>query len=283
MSNSPCFPPELERYIFETAALLYPHTISRLLPVARRVLIWIEPLLYRRVYFDGLIKKSGPAAAILRAIQNGSKPTDFFATTTRYLCIASLELNVFFSRPEKREWSNGNLETVFRACSGVDNLFFFGDIEKPKLLEMVTETMRPRRIVMILDLVGTQPDLSLSLFDNITHLLLGDINLPNNILDENWDQLANLQNLPRLTHLALSECSTSLVLVSMLLSGCTHLQCFVVFTQDPIPSLDGIHDARFSIVLTPEGIILDDGVPRDLWARVEGGIRRYTDVFRLDS
>ncbi|KAK7047058.1 hypothetical protein R3P38DRAFT_3176535 [Favolaschia claudopus] len=132
MSNSPCFPPELERYIFETAALFYPHTIPRLLPVARRVLIWIEPLLYRRVYFDEWLQT-----------------TDFFATTTRYLCIASLELNVFFSRPEKREWSDDNLQTVFRACSGVDNLFFFGDIEKPKLLEMVTETMRPRRIVLI--------------------------------------------------------------------------------------------------------------------------------------
>ncbi|KAF7311844.1 hypothetical protein MIND_00195100 [Mycena indigotica] len=39
-------PFELEREIFETAALLYRRCIPRLLRVARRVLVWIEPFLY---------------------------------------------------------------------------------------------------------------------------------------------------------------------------------------------------------------------------------------------
>ncbi|KAJ7107396.1 hypothetical protein C8R44DRAFT_857975 [Mycena epipterygia] len=39
------FPPELEREIFETTALLYPKTIPKLLRVARRVLFWKVPLL----------------------------------------------------------------------------------------------------------------------------------------------------------------------------------------------------------------------------------------------
>lgn len=40
MASDPFFPVELEREIFETAALLYPATIPSLLRVARRVLVW---------------------------------------------------------------------------------------------------------------------------------------------------------------------------------------------------------------------------------------------------
>ncbi|KAJ6550049.1 hypothetical protein B0H19DRAFT_1160293 [Mycena capillaripes] len=39
-------PPELERLIFEIAALESPKSMPALILVARRVQIWIEPLLY---------------------------------------------------------------------------------------------------------------------------------------------------------------------------------------------------------------------------------------------
>ncbi|KAJ7794387.1 hypothetical protein B0H14DRAFT_2923276 [Mycena olivaceomarginata] len=39
----PAFPPELERELFETAAVVHPATIPALLRVAKRVLLWIEP------------------------------------------------------------------------------------------------------------------------------------------------------------------------------------------------------------------------------------------------
>ncbi|KAJ7928326.1 hypothetical protein B0H13DRAFT_2311607 [Mycena leptocephala] len=47
MHPNPAFPPDLEREIFGTTALMYPGEMPTLLRVARRVLIWIEPLLYR--------------------------------------------------------------------------------------------------------------------------------------------------------------------------------------------------------------------------------------------
>ncbi|KAJ7131271.1 hypothetical protein C8R44DRAFT_850069, partial [Mycena epipterygia] len=70
------FPPEREREIFEIAALLYPGAIPILLRVARRVLVWIEPLLYRVVYVNGHPPYSDMAHALLRATT--TKAPDFF-------------------------------------------------------------------------------------------------------------------------------------------------------------------------------------------------------------
>ncbi|KAF7368085.1 hypothetical protein MSAN_00874600 [Mycena sanguinolenta] len=49
-SSDPRLPPELERGIFEIAALAQPAWIPVLMLVARRVRIWVEPLLYRVVF-----------------------------------------------------------------------------------------------------------------------------------------------------------------------------------------------------------------------------------------
>ncbi|KAJ7659091.1 hypothetical protein DFH06DRAFT_1130657 [Mycena polygramma] len=54
----PNLPPELERHIFELAALSHPMLIPNMIRVAWRVKLWIEPLLYRTLAFgvkiDGL-------------------------------------------------------------------------------------------------------------------------------------------------------------------------------------------------------------------------------------
>jgi hypothetical protein len=40
MAKEPYFPPELQRKVFETTASMHPTTISALLRVAKRVVIW---------------------------------------------------------------------------------------------------------------------------------------------------------------------------------------------------------------------------------------------------
>jgi hypothetical protein len=40
MAREPYFPPELQRKVFETTASMHPTTISALLRVAKRVVIW---------------------------------------------------------------------------------------------------------------------------------------------------------------------------------------------------------------------------------------------------
>ncbi|KAJ7664499.1 hypothetical protein DFH06DRAFT_1324050 [Mycena polygramma] len=76
MNNERVFPPELEREAFETTALLYPGEIPTLLRVARCVLGWIEPLLYRVIH---LASNDEPTArALLHAMS--TKPPSFFRT-----------------------------------------------------------------------------------------------------------------------------------------------------------------------------------------------------------
>ncbi|KAJ7618285.1 hypothetical protein DFH06DRAFT_1012088 [Mycena polygramma] len=72
--DRPVFPLDLKREIFETMALLHPSQIPTLLRVARRVLCWIEPLLYRTLRITE--SNPGMARAHLKAMK--SKPPVFF-------------------------------------------------------------------------------------------------------------------------------------------------------------------------------------------------------------
>ncbi|KAJ7048236.1 hypothetical protein C8F01DRAFT_1193550 [Mycena amicta] len=78
--DEPRLPPELEREIFQTTALL--HSAPPLLRVARRVLIWVEPLLYRVLIIGGSIGIAQLNAA-------SSKPPAFLARAVRCLKIAA--------------------------------------------------------------------------------------------------------------------------------------------------------------------------------------------------
>ncbi|KAJ7095067.1 hypothetical protein C8R44DRAFT_813875 [Mycena epipterygia] len=49
LSIAPRLPPELERLVFESAALSHATDIPNLILVAWRIKNWVEPLLYRAV------------------------------------------------------------------------------------------------------------------------------------------------------------------------------------------------------------------------------------------
>ncbi|KAJ7052094.1 hypothetical protein C8F01DRAFT_1376435 [Mycena amicta] len=78
--DEPRLPRELEREIFYTAALLHPLTIPTLLRVARRVLIWVEPLLYR------VLTIGGPSG-VAQLNAASSKPPAFLARAVRCLVL----------------------------------------------------------------------------------------------------------------------------------------------------------------------------------------------------
>ncbi|KAJ7606684.1 hypothetical protein FB45DRAFT_949665 [Roridomyces roridus] len=59
--TAPRLPPELERCIFEEAALTHRASISSLLRVAHRVHVWIEPMLYNVLTVDYAKVKRSPA------------------------------------------------------------------------------------------------------------------------------------------------------------------------------------------------------------------------------
>ncbi|KAJ7613211.1 hypothetical protein FB45DRAFT_1113040 [Roridomyces roridus] len=61
MANSPSFPPELEREVFVTAAYIEPLCIPKLMLVAWRVKLWVEPLFCRTVAVSAHTSSNGLA------------------------------------------------------------------------------------------------------------------------------------------------------------------------------------------------------------------------------
>ncbi|KAJ7677784.1 hypothetical protein DFH06DRAFT_560623 [Mycena polygramma] len=112
-SGAPAFPLEIELEIFTTAAILYDETIPSLLRVAHRVLIWIEPLLYRKMLFEQSRQPYSAKSRLSAAIQ-------------------SLQAKPLAFRENVRDimWLDGyldeNLCTLLSLCTGVKTLVLWG-------------------------------------------------------------------------------------------------------------------------------------------------------------
>ncbi|KAJ7865394.1 hypothetical protein B0H13DRAFT_2562180 [Mycena leptocephala] len=235
----PAFPPEMEREIFETSALMHRRGIPSLLRVARRVLIWsslcfqnslwqlilnfrIEPLLYRviRVTKDN-------EEAIFNAIR--SKPADFLLNTVRHL---------YLNR------ANDVSRRILEVCTGVVNLALDG--RDPSLLPILAN-MRLRRLsTFIHGLYDGPVDLKHPLFTSITHLDLFDTQSVG--LDE---ILVQISTLPALTHLAL-DYEASRDVVETLLVECPNLELLLLLwawndKQYLSAQIPHVHDVRFVI------------------------------------
>ncbi|KAJ7489319.1 hypothetical protein FB451DRAFT_686851 [Mycena latifolia] len=201
MATAPVFPPELEREIFETAAVRHRNTIPALLRVARRVLTWIEPLLYRVIRLDD----ASMAHAVRRAMQ--TKPAGFFQKSVRYVSFVSSPLSVL---------SVEETYALLRLC--------------PRILSLHTRPATPALVPILQgmsqlrmwsgslqELFGNSAiDLSLPSFRTVTHMTL---------LQEFLGPITVLLALPALTHLGLR--GSNLDLVQRVLDECTYLQVVV--------------------------------------------------------
>ncbi|KAJ7718455.1 hypothetical protein B0H16DRAFT_423717 [Mycena metata] len=193
-ASSPMLPPELERIIFEIAALARPTFIPRLMRTARRVKIWVEPLLYRSVFIpviylpDSYNIKGFPRFTVDQLL---CKPPSFLQSTVKYMYL-------------DREFDDlEELETLLRTCGGVHTLALFG---APRLrLQGLSSDLLPglRRLsVDWASLFGHQSALvAHPLLHNLTHL---------EILSLEWSSrtqnlFADLAVLPHLTHFALNN------------------------------------------------------------------------------
>ncbi|KAJ7644872.1 hypothetical protein FB45DRAFT_1021613 [Roridomyces roridus] len=198
MEFPPRLPVDLEREIFETAALIHPATAPILLRVARRVQIWIEPLLYRVVV-------SYEQSPILRAIK--SKPPAFFQTAVRHLCICSMS------------WSIEEALDVVRVCRGIVDLALTDQYACSEVLDALADTHVRR---MAIPLKPLQVDLTHQAFASVTHL---DILDSVEVADSNL--VANIVGFPSLTHLCLND-DIPWWIVHSVLSQCSELQLLVV-------------------------------------------------------
>ncbi|KAJ7185036.1 hypothetical protein C8R46DRAFT_470300 [Mycena filopes] len=184
------FPLELEREIFETAALQHTNSIPALLRVCRRVFVWLEPLLYRVVVIPS------DAAPILRPVQ--SKPATFLQRAVRYL----------FITPDMED----TLKIII-GCSNIVGLLIDGTL-RPDVLD-VLDHMAVRRLNFTLPAALSEwapVTFTRPAFLFLTHLELyqGDDDDEPEVVT--WSHFSPLASLPALTHLCFCQYISSDVL-----------------------------------------------------------------------
>ncbi|KAJ7176955.1 hypothetical protein C8R46DRAFT_1077852 [Mycena filopes] len=252
-SSPPCFSPDLERGIVETAAYSYLETIPPLLLVSHRVHEWIERIRYRTVTVDGKLSTLS-VESLLRAIRSNIKPPNFFADRVQHLFAG---YTLFAGDDELAE--------VLSVCTGIQSL----TIRSAPLT--LLGALRPRRLSISLH--GLLQDLRSPhlppMFSLVTHLELLDALddlAPGSILGE-------LSRLPALTHLALYNCSAN---ATDILTGCAMLELLVdehySKGERELRHPYTIDDMRFVSILLSNAEYTGDWVlgaqgGRDFWVR----------------
>ncbi|KAJ7088695.1 hypothetical protein C8R44DRAFT_892752 [Mycena epipterygia] len=211
MTLVPVFPPELEREIFETAALMHPKTIPVLLRVAHRVLIWIEPVLYRVIRIDHL-PVLPMADAVRRAME--AKSASFFEESVRHLLLAPIP-----------NWSDEDVCTLLRLCPRLVSFAISkGCFSRPPSLSILQGMHEVRNWSGSLeDLFGshTTIDLGHPFFRTVTHMDIFEV-----VHDDDIRICPGLAALPALTHLCLNG-GTGAGAVRRVLEQCMHLRVLV--------------------------------------------------------
>ncbi|KAJ7112712.1 hypothetical protein C8R44DRAFT_249952 [Mycena epipterygia] len=181
MNTYPAFPPELEREIFETTAFLYPGTIPTLLRVARRVLVWLESLIYRVVRVN---TSSDMARALLSATT--TKTPSFLHDAVRHVSLESTTL-----------WLPEEIIAVLKLCTGIVNLSISVDYMNASDILAQLAQMQLQRLACSLPSLFAENaiDMRHPVFSSITHLdIFGEI-------DELTDICPQIPAIPTLTHL----------------------------------------------------------------------------------
>ncbi|KAJ7150639.1 hypothetical protein C8R46DRAFT_1305220 [Mycena filopes] len=256
-----CFPLELEREIFETAALQDLDTIPTLLLVSRRVKTWVEPLLYRIVQIPTRF------APILSAIR--VKPSSFLQMAVHHLFIPS----------QMTDAAN-----IILSCSGIHSLFVDGTLDA-KLLD-VLDPLHVQRLNFTLSSSVAPAPLTRSTFLRLTHLeLYRDPNTTETSVYLSWQYWSPLAFLPALTHLCLSEPQSALIL-SDVGAECAQLVVIVTACWDLPAGTERAHRFAQTLTLTDPRVVVmaiesytDDWVlgaegREDFWVRAENFVVR---------
>ncbi|KAJ7660174.1 hypothetical protein DFH06DRAFT_391574 [Mycena polygramma] len=198
-------PSELEREIFEIAAVQNPKSIPTFLRVCRRVRAWLEPFLYQVLM---ILHWNAP---LLFAVE--SKAGAWLRAAVRH---------AFFHI--KSEYEATKVKNLLTACSDISNLTLIERSDPDDELIDILDKMRLQKLD--LTLTSSAPDWGLvtlgrPMFLSVTHLAM--FKEPRFAgQQEQWLNWAPLASLPALTYLSLSE-YLSLHLLSQTLSQCPRL------------------------------------------------------------
>ncbi|KAF7311817.1 hypothetical protein MIND_00192200 [Mycena indigotica] len=247
-------PVELEREIFETTALMNAERIPTLLLVARRVLVWLEPLLYRTLHV-GLTPADAGQFKALRA-----KSPAFIASAVRRLVLY-----------EENNWDldADNTLSTFALCTGTTAVAVHGTIASAGLLPLLSKLQLTHFSGFLTDILPIHPstvpapgDLlpahgvrTHSFCKRLTHL---DLFEP--LADESAAAalvLAVLPHLPCLTHLAISHFEAIAEIAAPLvglLQSCARLQLLVVLNHDRSARTPSLARTRATVGAVPESL-----------------------------
>ncbi|KAJ6479546.1 hypothetical protein C8R47DRAFT_1074614 [Mycena vitilis] len=244
----PTFSTELEREIFETAALVYPETIPLLLRVARRVLTWIEPLLYRVVILSS------------------------WMGTVR----SQRLLDMVNSRPPKLFHAVRHLALWRFRVDGV-----WTDDAAKQLLALCTRRLSLELIQLTGGLRDGALDLAHDLFRNLTHLHVWDADHISQFANSPTQTWARIFALPALTHLRLDhDAPWDMVLTALV--DCPQLELLMCLCESrPVELASNlpVYDVRFVIALDRNYHCFQDweegakGRP-DLWSQADRFVAR---------
>ncbi|KAJ6587288.1 hypothetical protein B0H10DRAFT_814968 [Mycena sp. CBHHK59/15] len=208
----PLLPPEIEREIFECAALSHPKSIPALLLIAQRVKIWIEPRLFRIISVDALNSPHGISKkAFLERLE--SRPASFWRDHVRHLSLGRVQV------------SHEEAVRIFSACSGVSSIAqFYGGFGPTSLPSMAVMPL-VRLSTHLGNLFGTENiDFGHPVFAHLTHMDLFDTTAP-----DSWS--VGLGRLPCLTHISFNFPDFWVrhgVLFRGILAHCTLLDVFAL-------------------------------------------------------
>ncbi|KAF7299797.1 hypothetical protein HMN09_00985800 [Mycena chlorophos] len=184
----PRFAPEIERSIFQFAALADFARIPLLQLVARRVNIWLKPLLYRVL----CVSKRGTPSQLPSLI---TSEAPFLAKSVHYLYLDTTT-DLWLSPTQ--------VEALLAACTGVTTLVLRNDELSPTYLPLLADMPHLRRLAVSLSTLFRialhRIDPGHEIFVNITHLEIRDEIQQQGAM--RYGVVNALSRLPALTHLA---------------------------------------------------------------------------------
>ncbi|KAJ7263470.1 hypothetical protein C8J57DRAFT_1470772 [Mycena rebaudengoi] len=264
-------PPELERAVFETAALLYHTQIPTLMLVAQRFHTWLQPILYR-------VLVSAGSKVISR--RHRFPPIDDELLPERAALLQKHVRHLSIQYPYASTLADiHRLLAVFTALRG---LACYCEMLDPSFIPYL-DRIRPKLLCVDAEnLFAGPPDFGHSLFSSITHFELLDDDI-SAYSDKSWKSLASL---PSLTHLAFNYYSdVPMGLLNLLLEEHKRLQVLILIvvnkeilndTDNPVSALP-THDVRFVVAACSH--YLEDWIrgawgQADLWVRADNFVRQ---------
>ncbi|KAJ7708122.1 hypothetical protein B0H17DRAFT_451446 [Mycena rosella] len=221
-------PVELERVIFELAAWQYPETVTLSILVARRVCVWIEPLLYHVVF------SNGNADRLLQMMQ--SKPREFLRKHVHHIALSSGDIQ------------RADLTQILTICTNISDLALWtGDTYPALLIDMRHLTHLRRLSINLFELFGGPRAFQVPAIDELPFAHLTHLDVFSEIPESVWPVFGRF---PSLTHLSISDCYSP-NLLTQALDTCAVLQLLIVVWTSDGDRAEGaleITDPRFCMI-----------------------------------